>query len=481
MYSPSASASRLSSRALIALLGEWDNGPSTYQALADRIQLMAIDGRIATGSRLPSERELAAHLGRSRATIVAAYQALREAGYAASVRGSGTSVTLPHLSGRADLSPRPLDFAQAIPPPIDGLQELMAEVAPDWMQALHGSGPDLLGSQALREAIANRYTLRGVETSPSQIMVTMGGQHAIALVARTLLRQADHVLVESPSYPHAFDALRQTGARLTTTPVDRRGWDLDDLTGALHRIRPSLAYLIPDFHNPTAASMPAEDRARVVDAVGRAGTFLVIDETTADLNIDRGWDDGAFVKHAHGKAAAAVITIGSLSKSVWSGLRIGWIRADPQIIGRLLRARPSGDLGTPQLEQLIGRQVVERLDELLPRRIAQIREGRDLLRSYVREALPRWDVPDVEGGLSLWVGLDRPQSSALALRCLAQGLTLGAGPRFTVDGSLERFVRLPYTTPAAELRAGIDVIAACWNDLPAGDAWAEERRLPSIV
>lgn len=183
--------------------------------------------------------------------------------------------------------------------------------------------------------------------------------------------------------------------------------------------------------------MAPEDRARVAKAARRSGTLLLIDETTADLSIDRPWDDGPFARHARGVATSfsgsGVITIGSLSKSVWGGLRLGWLRADRSMVQRLVQARPAGDLGTPQLEQMLGERIVRALPELLPRRSAQLRVHRDVLRRQLEQHLPSWEVPNVQGGLSLWVGMDRPASSALALLGQSRGISLSAGPKFTID------------------------------------------------
>ncbi|GLX93066.1 PLP-dependent aminotransferase family protein [Herbidospora sp. NBRC 101105] len=448
---------RLSARALLPLLGEWHGSPA-YAALAGRIRLLIGDGRITAGTRLPSERELAAALGRSRSTVVAAYQSLRDSGHLVSVHGSGSRAVLPRERRRE------VDFARAAPPPVEGLDELLARLAPCLTSALDGPAFDLLGNRALREAIADRYVRRGLATTPDQIVVTTGGQHAIALAAHTLVRRADHVLVESPTYPHACEALLRAGARPVVTPVTTAGWDTGQLVALLGQVRPALAYLIPDFHNPTGASMPPDDRVRVAEAARRAGTTLLIDETTADLSIDRPWDDGPFARHAHG---ADVVTIGSLSKSVWGGLRLGWLRTDASVVHRLVQARPAGDLGTPQLEQLLGERVVRALPGLLPRRAAQLRVNRDTLYDLLARHLPDWRVPRVDGGLSLWAGLDRPASSALAQLCQARGIALSAGPRFGIGGSHERFVRLPFTMAADDLDRGVRALAECWAQVGA--------------
>ena len=483
--SPSSIGPRLSARALLRLIGELDPARPVYDALAQRVRLLVADGRIPVGTRLPSERELAAHAGRSRTTIAASYQALREAGYLVSQRGSGSRVALPEAARGEPADRLTIDFARAVPPPVEGLRELVARAGDRMVEALDGPGFDLLGSAGLREAIAERYTGRGLPTTPDQIMVTMGGQHAIALIAHTFLMRADLALIEAPTYPHGSEAIRRAGARLVTTPVTTAGWDAEHLVGLLETARPALAYLVPDFQNPTGASMAPETRARVAEAARRSGTLLVIDETTADLSIDRRWDDGPFARHARGRSPAdgtGVLTVGSLSKSIWGGLRLGWIRADTAVIRRLAQARPAGDLGTPQMEQLLGEQIVRAMPVLLERRRELLAEHRAVLTRSLTERLPQWTVPFPDGGLSLWVRLDRPMSSALTSLCEARGLALVAGPKFSTDGAFERYVRLPFTSPIADLEQGVRTLADTWEHLTArGTARPGVSGMPAMV
>ncbi|SDS81208.1 PLP-dependent aminotransferase family protein [Jiangella sp. DSM 45060] len=460
-------SARLGPKDLRTLLGEWDTGgQSAYHALADRIRLLIIDGRIPTRTRLPAERELADELERSRTTIVSAYRALKETGHLVSQRGSGSVVALPHAHGGQGGFPEPavVDFARAAPAAIGGLETIIQRATERLPEVLGKSGFDLVGSLSLRERIAAHYSARGLPTHPGQLMITLGAQHAIALVARTLVRQADRVLVESPTYPHALDGLRVSGGRLVTVPVTADGWDGDRLRDALERVRPAVAYLIPDFQNPTGASMPPAQRDEVVRQAGRAGTVLVIDETTADLDIDRGWTDVPFAARAEGHRT---VSIGSLGKSVWGGLRIGWIRADDDVVGALHTARAAGDLGTPELEQLVAAEVFDDYPALVQRRTEQLRHHRDVLVRELHERLPHWDVPVPDGGASLWVGLGAPISSALALFGLTRGVSLIAGPKFGVDGAFERFLRLPYTGRVDELTRGVHLLEDTARSLPA--------------
>ncbi|MES2171937.1 MAG: PLP-dependent aminotransferase family protein, partial [Actinomycetota bacterium] len=408
----------VSGRILASLVAGWRESTAApaYAALADRIRLLVLDGRIPLGTRLPAERELAAQLGVSRTTVTATYSELRDAGYLHSVRGSGSVARLPMRASvpvESD-SAGYLDFSKAALPAIPLVVEAARRAALDLPAYLGESGFDAVGQPALRAAIADRYTSRGLPTEPGQVMVTIGAQHAIALLARTLLGRGDSALVESPSYPHAFEALKLTGARLVPVSVTtEHGWDEPALEQALQRTSPAMGYVMPDFHNPTGRSMSAELRERMLAQAAAQGTVIVGDETMAELSIDRA--DNPLPLAAYGPA----VLIGSVGKTLWGGLRIGWIRAERPLIQRLTRARMAGDLGTPMLEQLIVTRLLEQYDSVLATRRDQLRAGRDHLTARLADAFPGWSVPRIDGGLTAWVNLGAPVSSQLTLAARA--------------------------------------------------------------
>jgi len=450
--------SSLSARQLASLLVGWRDSGVAYTALADRIRLLILDGRVASGTRLPAERELAAQLEVSRTTVTAAYAALRDAGYLSSVRGSGSVAQLPYRAPSSfQAQPGYLDFSKATMPSIPGVVAA-AQLAAEQLPAYLGeSGFDPVGIPALREALAERYTARGLPTTPDQIMVTIGAQHAISLIARTIMARGDRALIENPTYPHALDALKAAGARIAPVSVTaEEGWDAIALEQVIQRTSPSLGYLMPDNHNPTGATMPDELRERVLDLAAQHGTTLVADETMGELTLDGPTRTLPFA--AHGSA----ILIGSVGKSVWGGVRIGWIRADSTVIQRFIRARSSGDLGTPILEQLIVTNLLRDYDAILESRRAYLREGRDRLERLLAERLPEWHVPRARGGLTAWVNLGHPVSSQLAIAARNEGLIIAAGPRFGVDGAFERFLRIPFSYSADETERGVDALARAW-------------------
>ena len=157
--------------------------------------------------------------------------------------------------------------------------------------------------------------------------------------------------------------------------------------------------------------------------------------------------------------------LGSMGKSFWGGLRLGWIRADAQIIQALAPRRASIDLGSPLLEQLAACQLLADEGASLASRRALLRDRRDFLVTRMRDRLPDWTVSSPPGGLSLWAELPAPVSSALAATSERFGVRIAAGPRFGVDGAFERFVRLPFTLPPAELAEAVDRLAQAYAGL----------------
>jgi DNA-binding transcriptional MocR family regulator len=160
-----------------------------------------------------------------------------------------------------------------------------------------------------------------------------------------------------------------------------------------------------------------------------------------------------------------VLTIGSLSKSFWGGLRIGWIRAERNTLATIAGLRPSLDMGTAIVEQLAAASLLKRADELLPERREILRSRRDLLLSLLREHLPDWHAAPGGGGMSLWVRMPAPMSSALSAAASRIGLEIPPGPRFGVDGTLERFMRVPYTLPEEKLSEAIELLARAWHSV----------------
>ncbi len=235
--------------------------------------------------------------------------------------------------------------------------------------------------------------------------------------------------------------------RLATSNLDPdTGWDEDMLLSTVRGGGAHLAYLIPEFQNPCGHLMPAPLRERLAAAVHAAGIDLIVDEAFVDLRL--GTDEtapempppvAAFDRHAR------VLSIGGMSKPYWGGLRIGWIRATAPVIGRLSALRVAVDMASPVLDQLVALRL------LATGTTSSATGGRSSRASATASSAPCARTCPSGRSLSpraarcLWVELDAPVSSALARSAIAHGVIVASGPRFGADGTLERFMRLPFT------------------------------------
>lgn len=435
---------------MATLLGDWRQGGSRHGAsdLAAAIELQVLDGQLPLGTRLPAERELASALEVSRTLVGAALERLRAGGLVASRRGSGSWVTSPAGGGQAPLPPEPerldlIDLARASPPAVAGLMAAVDAARSHLTHELLDHGYSVRGLPVLRERIAERYTARGLPTNPAQVMITGGAHHAFLLALRLLAGPGDRVLVEQPTYPNSLEAVRSVHARPVPVALDQhRGWDVAGIEAAIRQASPRLAYFIADFQNPTGLRMDVPTRERLGAVLARWRTPVVVDETLVELDLAADPVDGPPPLAAF--AGEGAITVGSSSKSYWGGLRIGWLRADEELIGRLTTARVSLDLGSPVLEQLVLAELLGDDGTLLRRRREQTRTARDTLVEALGRHLPDWTARVPDGGLSLWCRLPEPMSSRLSVAAVNHGVQLAPASRFAAHGGLERWLRLPF-------------------------------------
>ncbi|RJQ83491.1 MocR-like transcription factor YczR [Amycolatopsis panacis] len=455
--------SRISGPRLATLLGEWRRRGSRQGAadLAAAVELHVLDGQLPIGTRLPAERELADTLGVSRTLIGAALDRLREDGLLASRRGAGTWVA---RAGHRDSGPRTradlLDLARAAPPALPGM--MAAVEAARWELAEHvgGNGYHTGGLPRLRERIAERYTARGLPTTPDQIMVTSGAYSAFVLCLRMLTGPGDRVLMEQPTYPNAIDAVRASHTLPVPVAVDPvRGWDPAGIEAALRQAAPRFGYLVVDFQNPTGLRLDAAGRERLGGLLARSRTPVVADESLVELDYEGDPRLGPPPLAAFG--GDLVLTVGSAAKSHWGGLRLGWIRASSELLDRLLSPRFAVDLGAPVFEQLVLAELLEPEGyAALAQRRTELAAQRDTLLAELRTHCPEWTFQVPPGGLSLWCRLPEPMSTRLAVSAANHGVQLAPGSRFGVHGGLERWLRLPFGLPREQLPEAVRRVAA---------------------
>ncbi|MGJ6980668.1 PLP-dependent aminotransferase family protein [Aestuariimicrobium soli] len=473
----------ISAHRVADLLGDFERNPA-YRGVARGIELLIGEGRIAPSTRLPGERELADALGLSRTTITRAYAHLRDSGFATARQGSGHYTRIPGgrarlldraLTPRAVLADDLIDLTCAATSAPPGLAEAYQRAAAALPPYLSAQGYYPAGLPDLQAAIADTYNERGLATRPEQIMVTPGALAATAIVAHALTRAGERVLVEAPVYPNATQALGLRGARLVAAEVDPDHWDLDVVASRLRRDTPRLAYLIPDFQNPTGLLMDERQRSDYAGLLARHRTTAVVDEAHQALALD-----GQPMPAPFAAFSPTALTVGSASKSVWGGLRLGWIRVpDRDSFDAMMSARVSLDLGAPVLEQLVLLEILRDPDlraAITEAHRERLHEQRGALVSALTERLPDWEFRVPGGGLALWCRLPRPVALDLVDESERRGVLVSPGPLFSVDGGLSSYVRIPWIRPAEQLRQAVDRLDEAWQQVESGRSVGSPRQ-----
>lgn len=456
----------ISATRLAAMVGDEPLRKPTYRDLADRLRVLVVDGRLPDGTRLPSERELAAAVGVSRTTTTRVYTELREAGLIASRQGSGSVVEVPYSTSAVSSlildpeSPNDIAMTYSAPSAPCGLASVFTAAAERLPGLLATTGylPD--GLKELREAIAEHHSADGLPTTPDQIIVTCGAMGAINLTAQTFLAPGSRVAVEGVSFPHAHDALVACGGRLSALPLTDNPWEPTALKDVVARQRHHAAYLIPDFHNPTGTVMSDADRSAWATLLRRHDVVPMVDETLRHVNLDDVDLPPPFATYD-----ARTITFGSMSKAFWGGLRIGWARVPQPRIMAMLQSRMHIDLGASAFDQLVATNLLRGGAEVAAARRTEARQARDHLIAALSASLPEARTTRPAGGLNLWLTFPKPVSTRLVASAGEHGLLLTPGSRFFVRAGGERNLRLPYTQTPDVLTEAVARLATAYTDL----------------
>jgi DNA-binding transcriptional MocR family regulator len=325
----------------------------------------------------------------------------------------------------------------------------------------HGYFP--LGYPPLRRAVAAHLDARGLPTTDEQILITGGAQQAISLLAACWLQPGQLVVLEDPTFPGAIDAFRAVGARILTVPVGESGADVGLLADTITQSAVQAVYLMPTFHNPTGAVM-AEDARRQLSRLSRTtGVPIVEDDTLADLALtkDAPRPISAFANDA------PVISIGSLSKLFWAGLRIGWIRGPASVIAQLGRVKAVADLGTSLVSQAVAVELLAQAEQIVQDRRQELIDRSALLQELLEDLLPSWHWQAPPGGLSLWIRL--PHGSALELGQVAgrHGVLIVPGMVMSATGGFRDYIRLPFDHQPQVLQEGMRRLARAWEEYAA--------------
>ncbi|MDT0317896.1 aminotransferase-like domain-containing protein [Streptomyces millisiae] len=318
------------------------------------------------------------------------------------------------------------------------------------------------GDPALRAAVAGRLAERGLPTGADELLVTAGSQQALTLVATALLEPGDVVLVEEPTYLAALQCFGFAGARVVPVPCDADGVDPAALDRLIVAERPKLLYLIPTFQNPTGRTMPVERRRAVAESAERHGLWIVEDDPYGELRFEG--EPAPWLASFPGVEDRTVL-LGSFSKIMSPGMRLGWLRAPAALRRACVIAKQAADLHSSAVDQAAAARYLADSDlgAHLTRVRAAYRERRDALLAGLPAALPpgsTWNRP--EGGMFVWASLPPGHDATALLRtAIAHDVAYVPGAPFYAGAPDPTTLRLSFTTHTPEeIAEGLRRLAA---------------------
>ncbi len=468
-----------------------------YQQIIEYLREQILSGKLTPETRLAASRQLANELGVSRITVNNAYATLESEGLIYSREGSGTYVLERHplqhpatatesatwplwqqalrqataeeyeqrsatrRQSHSHPHPHPINFTGVGDPrefPIKAFAHTMQEV-------LRRDGTDALlygdtgqGYAPLRTTLTHVLASQGLTALPEQILITAGSQQALAFVCQLLLRAGDVILVENPTYNVALQLFRALGLQVVGVAVDREGMRVDLVEPLLQQHNPKLIYTIPNFQNPTGMSLSGVRRRQLVTLADRYNIPLLEDDFVGDLRYDGRTQPALKTLDPGGR----VIHIGTFSKMLMPGLRIGYLIAEGPVLGRLVALKAASDLSTaPLMQRTLEAYVsVGNYQHHLRRSVRLYRQRRDTMMMAIQRHLPTVQVDPPQGGLFAWLRLPEGCSSVGMLeQARVAGVEFAPGTRFFVEPNEgKRYLRLNFAT-----QTPVDIEEGVWR------------------
>ncbi len=452
-----------------------------YKQIINQVRSLIDQGALEPGQPLPPSRRLAEQLGVNRSTVFLAYAELQALGYLQSRPGSYNFVQrrrkeTPYDPERTSLIPwaavssplaavtyetflgyrpesappseggePPLDLASLVPDshlyPVEDFRRCVQSV-------LQGSGREALqygshqGYLPLRQTIARRLRLHGISVSEEEILVTNGAQQGIDLVARILGGKGRTVVVETPTYASAIALLRFNGLETLGVPMTPEGLDLDALQKTLAANRAAFLYTMPNFQNPTGITTDHQHRERLLNICLRHKVPIVEDGFEEDMKY-RGPVDMPLKSIDEGNI---VIYLGTFSKALFPGLRLGWITAEKELIRRVLAVKRFCDLSSNNFSQMAMHRFcqggyydkhLKRLHRIFRKRM------QTALRSLAEFCPPSVSWTEPAGGYTIWMKLPRRLSKDELLKhVVPQGVAVSPGEYYFLGKGPSRYFRI---------------------------------------
>ncbi|GFM37215.1 aminotransferase-like domain-containing protein [Desulfovibrio psychrotolerans] len=362
--------------------------------------------------------------------------------------------------------PEVISFAGGLPHPdsfpADKVAQAAAHVfAEDGAAALQYSTTE--GYEPLRNWIAERYAKQGLAARPDDILITTGSQQALDMVGRALCNRGEPMVIERPGYLGAIQCFSMYGVDFKPVDLLETGVDTGQLDAVLQQTGARFFYAVPNFQNPSGISYDAPTRKAVAEIAGRHGCIVIEDNPYGELRFM-----GEDLPPVRSYMTTPSILLGSFSKMVAPGMRLGWVYAPDGLMDSLVRAKQACDLHTATLTQRILYRYLA--DNDVDAHIASIRERykthRDLMVAAIREHFPQEvRATDPQGGMFLWCTLPQGLSAEQVFeRAIQRNVAFVPGRPFYVDGTDNTF-RLNFSNASPEkIEEGIARLGACLRE-----------------
>ena len=360
------------------------------------------------------------------------------------------------LTQRPDI----ISFAGGLPSPesfpAEHLKKITCDIfeSEEIFQALQYGTTE--GDLRLRELLVERYRKQGLNIKLENLMITTASQQALDLLPKVFIDPGDKIVCGLPSYLGGISAFSFYGATLEGIELDSHGMRSDLLEDKLKKMKafgekPKFIYIIPDFQNPAGITMPESGRQEIIDIARNFDVLLVEDSPYRELRFEGRDQKMIYAMDNSGQ----VITIGTFSKILAPGFRIGWVIADEAIIDKMVIAKQTADLCTSPFVQKIAARYLESgiFDSHVKKIVSLYREKRDIMLSALNEYMPEgvtWTEP--EGGLFLFLTLpEYMDAQELFMQAIEEKVAFVPGTVFFCDGSGTNTMRLNFSFPSKEM------------------------------
>ncbi len=363
-----------------------------------------------------------------------------------------------------------ISFAGGLPNPISFPQEEL-KVSMNRIADTYGAKiyqySTTLGLDSLRQYIVDRYKkLWGMDITIDNVIITTGSQQALDLIGKVFINENDNVMVEKPSYLGLLQSFCMYRANFVQTKLNDDGLDIEDLKNTLKTYKPKLAYLIPNFQNPTGLTYTAENRQKVFEAIKDEDMILIQDDPYGELR----FEDGERIPYIGLNQTEKNIYLGSFSKIVTPGMRLGYAIANKEIIKMLETAKQAADLHSNIFGQYLISDYLHNND--LDKHIEKIKKLYKTQATAMVNAMEEYFPKTVKfthpkGGMFTWVTLEEGKDVlALFDKAIAQNVAFVPGHPFYVKPENVNTLRLNYTNADENtIKTGIKRLADAMKDI----------------